>query len=216
MNRDAQQFSSEGYVVIDDLLNVDEIEHVDHELESFPSDGPGDRRLLDREWCRLLGHVIRHRLLKRRLLYLATQPVLCTYFNKDADTNWGVNLHRDLHVPLNQPFDHPRWGNWSEKQGIPHAQAPRDLLATMLAVRVSIDACDAGDGALCVVPGSQATADVDSARIECTGPRGYAVVMSPLLLHASIKSQYGRPRRVLHFLFGPSALPDGAQWYYAP
>lgn len=214
MNKQVQQFATEGYVVIDDLLNVDEIDQIDHELESSPSESAGDRRFLDREWCRLLAHVIRHRLLKRRLLYLATQPVLCTYFNKDADTNWGVNLHRDLHVPLNRRFEHPRWGNWSEKQGIPHAQAPRDLLAAMLAVRVCIDDCDTGDGALCVVPGSQATADVDSARVECIGPRGYAVVMSPLLLHTSIKSQSGRPRRVLHFLYGPSAVPDGAEWYY--
>ncbi len=214
MSTTGQKFYEDGYVVIDDLLNADEIDQVDHELESLPSTGAGDRRFLDREWCRLLAHVIRHRLLKRRLLYLATQPVLCTYFNKDADTNWGVNLHRDLHVPLTRQIDHPRWGNWSDKQGIPHAQAPRDVLATMLAVRVNIDACDVGDGALCVVPGSHATADVDSARVECVGPRGYAVVMSPLLLHTSVKSQSGRPRRVLHFLYGPSALPDGAEWYY--
>ena len=216
MNTDVQRFSTEGYVVIDGLLKADEIEHIDHELETSPSDCAGDRRFLDREWCRQLAHVIRLRLLKRRLLYLATQPVLCTYFNKDADTNWGVNLHRDLHVPLYERIEHPRWGNWSEKQGIPHAQAPRELLASMLAVRVSIDDCDTGDGALCVVPGSHATADVDNARVECIGPRGHAVVMSPLLLHTSMKSESGLPRRVLHFVYGPSGLPDGARWYYPP
>lgn len=214
MNTQVAQFAAAGYVVIDGLMNGDEIDRIDEELAGSPAEVAGDRRFLDREWCRLVAHVVRHRLLKRRLLYVATQPVLCTYFNKDADTNWGVGLHRDLHVPLRARSEHKSWANWSDKQGIPHAQAPRDLLAAMLAVRVNLDDCAAGDGALGVVPGSHATADVDAARVECIGARGSAVVMSPLLLHASTKSRSGRPRRVLHFLYGPSALPGDAEWYY--
>lgn len=214
MNTVTQQFPAAGYVVLDELLHGDEIDQIEHELDASFGDVAGDRRFLDREWCRLVSHVIRHRLLKLRLLQMATQPVLCTYFNKDAETNWGVSLHRDLHVPLRTRIEDKRWANWSEKQGIVHAQAPRELLGSMLAVRVNVDHCAVGDGGLCVVPGSHLTADVDSARLECTGARGSAVVMSPLLLHASTKSHSGLPRRVLHFLYGPTALPDDAEWYY--
>jgi hypothetical protein len=35
--------------------------------------------------------------------------------------------------------------------------------------------------------------------------------MRPLLLHASSRLTEGR-RRVLHFLYGPGALPDGIEW----
>ena len=67
--------------------------------------------------------MIRHRLLKLRLLYRASRPVLCTYFSKTPDNNWTVGLHRDMHVPLRSRVDDSCWQNWTEKQEIPHAQA---------------------------------------------------------------------------------------------
>ena len=213
-NRSIARMAIDGYVVIDHLLQADEIDRVDESLHGIDFEAAGDRRFLDREWCRLLAHVIRHRLLKMRLLYRASQPVLCTYFRKDAESNWSVGLHRDLHVPLAARCDSTQFSNWSDKQGIPHARATRELLATMLAVRVHVDPCDIGDGELCVVPGSHAGADVDAERVACTGLRGDATVFSPLLLHTSSSSASLQPRRVLQFLFGPSDLPDGARWYY--
>ena len=216
MNKSPQRFAADGYVVIADFLHRDEIRQIDEELQTSPADSAGDRRFLDREWCRLVAHVIRHRLLKLRLLSLATQPVLCTYLTKNEDKNWGVGLHRDLHVPLRERIDQSPWANWSDKQNIPHAQAPSDLLGLMLAVRVNLDDCRASDGPLTVVPGSHLSADVTAERIECVGNEGCAVVMSPLMLHTSKKSTSGRTRRVLHFLYGPKGLPGDAQWYYSP
>lgn len=214
-NQSAERLAVDGYAVLDDLLGAEELDRVEESLEDVTADAAGDRRFLDREWCRLLAHVIRHRLLKRRLLYRASQPVLCTYFRKDAGTNWAVGLHRDLHVPLAAECDSRHFSNWTDKQGITHAHASREMLASMVAVRVHIDNCGIGDGELCVVPGSHSSADVEAARVSCPAARGSAIVLSPLLLHASAKSTSLKPRRVLHFLFGPSGLPDGARWYYA-
>jgi hypothetical protein len=216
MNKSPQRFVIDGYIVIDNFLSKDEIHQIDEELQTPPAELAADRRLLDREWCRLIAHVVRHRLLKLRLLSLSTQPVLCTYFAKNETTNWGVGLHRDLHVPLRERIDGSPWTNWSDKQKIPHAQAPRDFLSSMLAVQVNLDDCAPNDGGLCVVPGSHLSADVTAERIECLGSEGCSVVMSPLMLHASAKSTSSRPRRVLHFLYGPKSLPGGAQWYYSP
>ncbi len=213
-NRSIAHTPSDGYVVIDQLLQTDEIDRVEESLRETDVEPAADCRLLDREWCRLLAQVIRHRLLKKRLLYRASQPVLCTYFSNNAGSNGPVGLHRELHVPLAARSDSTRFSDWTDRQGIPHARATRELLATMLVVRVHIDPCDIGDGELCVVPGSHAGADVDAERIACTGSRGDAIVFSPLLLHASPPSASLQTRRVLHFLFGPGDLPDGARWYY--
>ena len=213
-NRSTARMAIDGYVVIDDLLQADEIDRVDESLHGIDVDAAGDRRFLDREWCRLLAHVIRHRLLKLRLLYLASQPVLCTYFCTDNESVGGYGLHRDLHVPLAARSDSTQFSNWTEKQGIVHARATRELLATMVAVRVHMDDGAIGDGELCVVPGSHTGADVDAERVACSAARGAAIVFSPLLLHGSPTSVSHQPRRVLHFLFGPSDLPDGARWYY--
>ena len=51
--------------------------------------------------------------------------------------------------------------------------------------------------------------------VVCHASQGSALVMRPLLLHASSKSKgYGR-RRVLHFVFGPRSLPYGLRWQLA-
>lgn len=42
--------------------------------------------------------------------------------------------------------------------------------------------------------------------------RGGALVMRPLLLHASSKATVSVSRRVLHFVFGPRSLPFGLEW----
>jgi hypothetical protein len=39
--------------------------------------------------------------------------------------------------------------------------------------------------------------------------------MKPLILHASSKASSGERRRVLHFVFGPRALPLGLAWQHA-
>ena len=46
-----------------------------------------------------------------------------------------------------------------------------------------------------------------------TGAIGSALLMRPLLLHASSKSTAGRRRRVLHLEFAATALPDGLDWH---
>ena len=49
----------------------------------------------------------------------------------------------------------------------------------------------------------------------CPVPAGGALLMRPLLQHASSKSSSGKPRRVLHFVFAPRALPQGLRWRWA-
>jgi hypothetical protein len=45
--------------------------------------------------------------------------------------------------------------------------------------------------------------------------RGGALVMRPLILHASSKASAPKARRVLHFVFGPPQLPFGLEWRWA-
>jgi hypothetical protein len=73
-----------------------------------------------------------------------------------------------------------------------------------------------------VVAGSHRQGRIDDARaialrndlgtVACPLPRGAAMLMRPLLLHASSKATGTSQRRVLHFLFGPPQLPFGLAW----
>jgi len=101
-------------------------------------------------------------------------------------------------------------------------QPPADVLERIVALRLHVDDCGGDDGPLKVVPGSHRRGRLDDAEaialrdargtVACPVPRGGAMLMRPLLLHASSKATGASRRRVLHFLFGPPRLPLGLAW----
>ena len=130
---------------------------------------------------------------------------------KDVERNWLVPLHRDYSIPVKARIASPQWSAWSVKQSIQFGRPPQPVLETLVAVRLHLDDTDAMNGALNVVNGSHQSSMNNGERVSYFVPRGGAFVMRPLLLHASSKLMSGT-RRVLHFLYGPKELPDGAEW----
>ncbi len=142
-------------------------------------------------------------------------------FDKSDRARWRVGWHRDTVVPLAEARAVGGFTAPSLKAGQPHAQAPRSVLETMLALRLHLDEADERNGCLLVVPGSHRDDAVPipppPERVE---PRvalaGEALLMRPLLLHASAKPQSGARRRVLHLdLVGPGRLPGDLEWPHA-
>lgn len=58
----------------------------------------------------------------------------------------------------------------------------------------------------------KARAKAGAEAVLCPVAQGAGMAMRPLLLHASSKATGSSRRRVLHFLFGPPALPFGLEW----
>jgi hypothetical protein len=68
-----------------------------------------------------------------------------------------------------------------------------------------------------VIPGSHADERIDAdasgrARETLEAGKGDALLMRPLVLHASRKATGMSLRRVLHFVFGQERLPHGLEW----
>ena len=139
--------------------------------------------------------------------------IQATYFPKTTQDNWKVALHRDYFVPVKKKVDAPGWHSWSSKEGMAFVRPPGEFIQRLTAVRIHLEACDSSNGPLVVVAGSHIE-EVREPRHHCCVAAGGALVMNPLILHASSKLQSGT-RRVLHFLFGPRALPHGMEWAYA-
>ncbi|MES2743704.1 MAG: phytanoyl-CoA dioxygenase family protein [Pseudomonadota bacterium] len=193
-------------------------------LSGVARDGPGSRQLLGQNWCASLAGRLRAQPMLAALLPPDAAAVQCTYFEKSAQQNWLVPLHQDLSIAVAHKVAHPGLRGWSEKEGCLFVQPPDAVLAQLVAVRLHIDHCSADDGPLRVVPCSHQhgrLSEEDAVRTRaaagesaCVVASGGALIMRPLLLHASSKSRGTGRRRVLHFVFGPRALPFGLRWQW--
>ena len=94
-------------------------------------------------------------------------------------------------------------------------------MAKMLAIRLHLDESNEDDGPLRVVPGSHkagrlAAEEVVAWRerpsVICTVPNGGAILMRPLLVHASSSCSKPEARRVIHLEFAAFDLPGGLEW----
>ena len=151
--------------------------------------------------------------------------VRATLFDKTRAVNWRVPWHQDLMVPVSKGTvsEVPGFNAWSSKQGITYAKPPVEILEQALAMRIDVDGTDADRGGLRVLPASHRygileAEDIhrlrqDTAARECRVPRGGALLMRPLLLHASSRSVAPVHRRILHIEFHAAELPQGLEWY---
>jgi hypothetical protein len=221
-NMIVQEFEHDGFIVTTPLLTDAACTDIESVLAQIRNKGVGLRNLLEFAWCKELAQFLREHAAVNGFLPSDAVAVQCTYFEKSPEQNWLVPVHQDLSIPVAEKVDHPALPVWSEKDGSVFVQAPDDILQNLVAARLHIDECGPEDGPLRVVPGSHRTgrlgnAQALKARDELgesiyTVAKGGALLMKPLLLHASSKSSGRGQRRVLHFVFGPKTLPDGLKW----
>lgn len=150
------------------------------------------------------------------------RPVRAIWFNKSAEANWLVAWHQDLAIAVRERFDVPGFSAWSVKEGVPHVQPPVEVLGRMLTVRIHLDHADGENGALRVITGTHQLGRLSAEQISalreereetlCAAAAGDALLMRPLLLHASGRSTSDRPRRVLHLEYAGEDLPSGLAW----
>jgi ectoine hydroxylase-related dioxygenase (phytanoyl-CoA dioxygenase family) len=143
-------------------------------------------------------------------------------FDKNAAANWLVPWHQDLSIAVRERRDVPGFGPWSTKAGVVHVQPPIDVLNRMLTIRLHLDDCPETNGPLKVVPGTHRTmltpdelaaVATNGPNVACVVRAGGAVLMRPLLVHASSPASELRHRRVVHIEYAAVSLPGGLCWY---
>jgi hypothetical protein len=143
------------------------------------------------------------------------------YFDKPPDQTWALPWHKDLTVAVrDNRLGGTRFRKPTTKAGVPHVEAPAEVLQGMLTARLHLDDATEENGPLKVVPGSHRLGkalDLGDVRPHTVlARRGDVLLMRPLLAHCSNRSQpgTGRHRRILHLEFAASAdLPDGYTWH---
>ena len=151
-------------------------------------------------------------------------PVRTIFFDKSPGANWLVPWHQDLTLAVHSRAEVPGFGPWSVKDGVPHVQPPVECLEQMLTVRLHLDDAAEANGALRVLPGTHRLGRLSPAQVQaqrarqtdvlCTVAAGDALLMRPLLLHASGRSTDATAhRRVLHIEYAAFSLPAELRWH---
>lgn len=143
-------------------------------------------------------------------------------FNKTQKSNWKVPWHQDLTITVQERIEAEGFGPWTIKGGVVNVQPRADVLSGILAIRIHLDANDHQNGPLRAIPGSHKNGRLTAEQIakwdksesvECLVPRGGALLMRPLLLHASSACLLPKSRRVIHLEYSSADLPSGLHWH---
>jgi hypothetical protein len=147
--------------------------------------------------------------------------VRALFFDKPPGQTWALPWHKDVTIAVrDNRLPSARFEKPTRKAGVPHVEAPLEVLQGMLTARIHLDAVTDENGPLKVIPGSHRSgttlAPPTVAPTVLHAARGDVLLMRPLLAHCSGKSSpdTSRHRRVLHLEFASSPfLPDGYAWH---
>ena len=214
----------EGFTIVPGLLDEDSRLALLSEIDGLLSESPAGVRGLAAKVpsVNTLADSPAIRSLVTPVLGSDAQLVRSILFNKSEDANWQVAWHQDLAIAVAERAEAHGYSSWSVKEGVPHVQPPIVVLERMLSVRLHLDPADETNGALWVSPGSHrlgrlpaseaaAVAERNGKHL-CVARAGDALLLRPLILHASRKATSRRPRRVIHLEFAGVSLPKSLTW----
>jgi hypothetical protein len=214
------EVESRGFSIVPQVFT--EAECGEWAMRLGPVAGAGRRGLLAMPFVTELAYSRRLLDLMRPHLAKEPFPVRAIYFDKSPEANWLVPWHQDLTLALRERAEVAGFEPWSVKDGIPHVQPPVELLEQMLTIRLHLDDADESNGALRVLPSTHRLGRLSSRQIQelrekqpehlCSLSAGDALLMRPLLLHASGRSIRARRRRVLRIEYAAFALPPPLEW----
>lgn len=214
-----RQVEHDGYAIVHDAIPAKILNSIELKLDGVR---PGQRNLLSIPLINELAASQLLRVLVEPVLGPKSVAVRGILFNKQPNANWKVIWHQDCVIAVREQKKLVGWGPWSVKQGVHHVRPPVKVMERMVALRIHLDDCGALNGPLRALSGThrhkflsdeQILLWPKEAAVTCTADRGDAILMRPLVLHASSAALLPTNRRVIHIEFAAEELPDGMEWY---
>jgi ectoine hydroxylase-related dioxygenase (phytanoyl-CoA dioxygenase family) len=225
-----EKLSTEGFAVIDNVFSPEEINSILQTISQVDKTRPTFRKTNDlfaiRQFLKEVPETFNLifndniRSIISSLFGNDYFVVKSIYFDKPEQSNWFVAYHQDLTISVDKKLDVAGYGPWSVKQNQFAVQPPLDILESNFTIRIHLDDTDENNGALRVVPTSHLKGVYRPETIDwnvetetvCTVKQGGAMIMKPLLLHASNRTTNNNKRRVIHIEFSNQSLAGSLQW----
>lgn len=225
-----KEIEEKGFTVINDVFTHEEVAHLINVIQQADHTKDTFRKTKDlfaiRQFLKEVPAAA-SLILTKKLSDIIVQlfgdgytVVKSIYFDKPGASNWFVAYHQDLTISVNQKTDIEGFGPWSVKQNQYAVQPPLGILESNFTVRLHLDDTDENNGALRVIPGSHQkgicraeTIDWNvTSEVFCNVLKGGIMIMRPLLLHASSRTNNHHQRRVAHIEFSNQQLPAPLCW----
>ena len=223
------EFSTNGYVIIDDILTDEEIESLNGIINSADATNKTFRKTTDlfavrqffKEIPKAVNLVFNDKFNEVLKIFGKDYFVVKSiYFDKPKDSNWFVAWHQDLTISVDKKYEIDGYGPWTIKQNQYAVQPPLSILKDNFTVRIHLDKTTIENGALKVIPASHLGGICRPEKIDwtkstehiCEVNKGSVMLMKPLLLHASGRTTNNQQRRVIHIEFSRSEISSPLNW----
>jgi len=225
----AEEFENSGFAIVERVIDQDQVKGLIDAANSHDGNNRPEndlkryavRNLLRLSKARELADSQPIRSIVDAVLGPGARVVRGLLFDKTPQANWKVAWHQDLSIAVQERRETHGYGPWSIKAGVQHVQPPAKVLENMLTIRLHLDDCGIDNGPLRVIPGSHAHGVLGPRQVErlrerpahtCVVGAGGALVMRPLILHASSSASAPRHRRVIHLEYAAIELSGGLEW----
>jgi ectoine hydroxylase-related dioxygenase (phytanoyl-CoA dioxygenase family) len=217
------QLQTNGFEIIEDVYSEEEMNDI---LDFLVAKGI-ENKFGVREFLLDNPEIVNKIFTKKFLAIIKTispnckQFIKSIYFDKPPNANWIVNWHQDLTINLKSKKETPNFKNWRVNRERTIVQPSREMLENIFTIRIHLDDCTKENGALRVIEKSHNRGVIEIVdwmkekegveRI-CEIKKGGVLIMKPLILHASRRTENQQNRRVIHIEFCDKALPNGLDW----
>ncbi len=230
-----EQLSENGFAIIEQIFSQNEIEKILQEIEIYSENNSTNNDFFAVRCFLLEIPTLKNTLLNEKIISLLSvfgenyKIVKAIYFDKPKTANWLVNWHQDLTISVKEKFETEGFSKWlpkndNYKNNYFSVQPTQKYSDNLLTIRIHLDDCTKENGALRVIPKThkiiQNSKDfpadylVKFAQNEqiCEVKKGGVLLMKPLILHSSKRTENHQKRRVIHLEFSNLALPKPLIW----
>lgn len=212
-----------GFAIKESIYSIEEVDRILAYLDSKEISGQfGVREFLFKN-PEIVNIILNRRLLEaiKQIAPNCRKSIKSIYFDKPPNSNWIVNWHQDLTINLQNKIEVAKYKNWRQNDQRTIVQPNRALLENIFTIRIHLDDCTKENGALRLIEKSHLNGTINikewmetknGTESICEVRKGGILIMKPLTLHSSRRTENKKNRRVIHIEFTDHELPDGLNW----